>query len=84
MGYERRLTAAGIRKLAGVEGARRGVSYWGFGTVVAAYPRREDDDRRWMVLQTGALSHVWLLMSLSDRPIISSWSSMFGFQRVDE
>lgn len=73
-------------------------TYWEFGTVVrvdwdelvkdgrATKPDR--DDRRWMVLTTPypSATRGWTLLFLggnTPEPVVSHWSSMHGFVKVE-
>ena len=71
-------------------------AYWAFGDIIRVDPKTnpkvpQPDDRRWMVLTTALTSanRQWTLMFVGpeshwgEAPI-SHWSSMFGFERVEE
>lgn len=67
--------------------------YWGFGTVVRVDPAknpkvRQPDDRRWMVLVPANTSanRQWTLLFLGPAlpGCLVPFSSMYGFERVDE
>lgn len=79
----------------GVETIAR--TYWKFGDIVRVDPAKnpkvpQPDDRRWMVLVAANTSanRQWTLMALNPidpsigEPIVSHWSSVYGFQRVEE
>jgi hypothetical protein len=71
-----------------IEHVRRG--YWLFGDIVRVDPVTnpqvpQPDNRRWMVLVPANTSanRQWTFVSLGWEPIISNWSSTYGFVRVE-
>lgn len=73
-------------------------TYWQFGDVVrvdwdalarSGVTKPDEDTRRWMVLTTANTSadRRWAFLFLggnTPEPLISHWSSAYGFERVDE